>query len=365
MKKTKIIVMIYLSFLIKLQAVSPYELVNLYTPNGSVVEARLYEEDLDEYEQFMFEYNTIYSGFPEIILLADATNLYNCHGFTWSISEGGPVSGLEMDFSAFWTDGSYEETTEELAEKIFYGAVHSAVKSNTHPGMYVSKWGNGPLVVHPPDLSPYERTEATKYYRLKCLSEINNRVFTSDDVNIYSRCNMEIKNTSVESGAGVVVASGLSIRLLPGFHIKAGGKFEARIKPYDFNVDNPILPNESTPPMQISSVLFNQKAEDAELIHVSAFRENINYRGGAQLYQNIPNPAHDGTIIPFYLPSDVIEAKIQVISATGFPIKNILLSERGEGETTVEVSELQEGLYFYTLTVDGKVIETKRMLVLK
>jgi hypothetical protein len=59
------------------------------------------------------------------------------------------------DLHWYWDDGSYEETIEASAAKIFYyNGDHSAIKSPTHPGMYESKWGQAPRMRHAPGYGP-------------------------------------------------------------------------------------------------------------------------------------------------------------------------------------------------------------------
>lgn len=41
------------------------------------------------------------------------------------------------------------------------------------------------------------------------------------------------------------------------------------------------------------------------------------------------------------------------------------ISERGKGTVTIEGSEFSAGMYLYALIADGKVIDTKRMVLTK
>jgi hypothetical protein len=65
-------------------------------------------------------------------VLANASITYNCHSFAWNLMEGGSLCWLDQlpDLHKYWDDGSYIETTESSAKKIFYyNGDHSAVKS--------------------------------------------------------------------------------------------------------------------------------------------------------------------------------------------------------------------------------------------
>ena len=59
-----------------------------------------------------------------------ATRKYNCHGYAYSVANG-TVDTLEISLYPesfkFWKDGSYNEVSEEHAQKIYYANDHSAV----------------------------------------------------------------------------------------------------------------------------------------------------------------------------------------------------------------------------------------------
>jgi hypothetical protein len=81
------------------------------------------------------------------------------------------------------------------------------------------------------------------------------------------------------------------------------------------------------------------------------------------LDQNIPNPFNISTSIGFYLPSTVAIGNIYVYDMNGNQLKNFSISERGKGTVTIHGSEFSAGMYLYALVTDGKVIDTKRMIL--
>ena len=46
-------------------------------------------------------------------------------------------------------------------------------------------------------------------------------------------------------------------------------------------------------------------------------------------------------------------------------LKSYPLVQRGKGNVTINGSELTAGMYLYALIADGKVIDTKRMILTK
>ena len=58
-------------------------------------------------------------------------------------------------------------------------------------------------------------------------------------------------------------------------------------------------------------------------------------------------------------------AQLCIHNLQGSQIKQILISERGEGSQWISGSELSAGMYLYALIVDGKEVDVKRMILTK
>lgn len=83
------------------------------------------------------------------------------------------------------------------------------------------------------------------------------------------------------------------------------------------------------------------------------------------LEQNIPNPFSSSTFIGFYLPTTINVASIYIYDMNGVQLKSFIVNEREKGNITIQGSELTAGMYLYALIADGKVIDTKRMILTK
>ena len=82
------------------------------------------------------------------------------------------------------------------------------------------------------------------------------------------------------------------------------------------------------------------------------------------LYQNIPNPYDSVTTIRYFIPLGYTNARIAITSSLGQRISDIKLNTFGsEGSIEVDKGILQAAIYYYTLVVDGKSVDTKRMIV--
>jgi len=85
----------------------------------------------------------------------------------------------------------------------------------------------------------------------------------------------------------------------------------------------------------------------------------------AKLEQNVPNPFKGTTKIHYLVPSNSQSARIKIYDITGQIIENINIENFGRGEIDVQVNKLSNGIYHYSLEVDGKIIDTKKMSSLK
>lgn len=81
------------------------------------------------------------------------------------------------------------------------------------------------------------------------------------------------------------------------------------------------------------------------------------------LDQNVPNPFAEQTTISYTLTKGVQKAQMLFYNAEGKLINSSeLKTTAGKGQLNVFASDLSNGIYTYTLVVDGKVIDSKRML---
>ena len=82
------------------------------------------------------------------------------------------------------------------------------------------------------------------------------------------------------------------------------------------------------------------------------------------LYQNSPNPFKENTVIRFKLADDVRDAAICIFDMTGKTIKKLPISS-GMESVSVGGYEIGEGMFLYSLIVNGQEIDTKRMIISK
>ena len=83
-----------------------------------------------------------------------------------------------------------------------------------------------------------------------------------------------------------------------------------------------------------------------------------------KLYQNTPNPFKEKTTIHFTLADDARDAYICIFDMTGKPVKKLPISS-GMDSISFGGYEIGEGMFLYSLVVNGQEIDTKRMIITK
>ena len=84
---------------------------------------------------------------------------------------------------------------------------------------------------------------------------------------------------------------------------------------------------------------------------------------GPVLHQNLPNPFNGTTLIKYYLPQNADAANIVFSNGAGQIVKTVALTQKGEHMLEVNSNEFSTGMYYYTLYIGGKFIDSKKMIV--
>jgi hypothetical protein len=85
----------------------------------------------------------------------------------------------------------------------------------------------------------------------------------------------------------------------------------------------------------------------------------------ARLEQNVPNPFNHSTVIKYYLPQNTGNAIINITDMSGRIIKTIPVTAKENGQFTLEGGQLPTGIYQYLLIANGKLLDTKKMVLTK
>jgi hypothetical protein len=85
--------------------------------------------------------------------------------------------------------------------------------------------------------------------------------------------------------------------------------------------------------------------------------------GEAIMAQNEPNPFTHETVVKYTLPQSVSSAFMAVYDLTGKQITTFPINEKGSSSLTITSEKLAAGIYIYSIVADGKLVDSKRMIV--
>jgi len=83
----------------------------------------------------------------------------------------------------------------------------------------------------------------------------------------------------------------------------------------------------------------------------------------AVLRQNRPNPFHEKTVIEYALPESFTQAALFIYDLQGKQLGRFDIADKRSQRVELDGNTLAAGLYLYSLVVDGKVVDTKQMVL--
>jgi hypothetical protein len=111
----------------------------------------------------------------------------------------------------------------------------------------------------------------------------------------------------------------------------------------------------------------NEQKEQINQLLKAGNATGINQAGNAvngfALDQNIPNPFSNETVISYNLPQQVNSASLVVYDLSGKQITSFPITEKGTSSITISSEKLAAGIYIYSVMADGKILDSKRMVV--
>lgn len=118
--------------------------------------------------------------------------------------------------------------------------------------------------------------------------------------------------------------------------------------------------------------LKNRLNKIEELLNISTIESTADFKKvvlnsdekTAMLFQNLPNPFDNSTIIPFRIPRECHSVTIIITASTGKIVRAIPVSCK-ETQLSLEAGALAAGVYSYSLIVDGITVETRQMILSK
>lgn len=85
----------------------------------------------------------------------------------------------------------------------------------------------------------------------------------------------------------------------------------------------------------------------------------------ARLDQNIPNPFTNETRIGCFIPDNANSSFIITFNVNGTQLQSYNIAGKGDQVATIDATGFMPGMFFYSLFVDGKIVDTKKMILTK
>ena len=117
----------------------------------------------------------------------------------------------------------------------------------------------------------------------------------------------------------------------------------------------------------IEYMFYNQHNEDQNvkiIVHFWASPESIveDAMSGGSVSDVYPNPAVNTVNIDYSMPNTVTSAKVSIVNLLGSLVKESVV-ELNANKLSMDISELEGGIYFYNLIVNGEIYKTKKLII--
>lgn len=96
--------------------------------------------------------------------------------------------------------------------------------------------------------------------------------------------------------------------------------------------------------------------------HANKVESGSDLTKGIEFSNPYPNPANQQTDISFQLPSPNSQARVVLRNLLGSVVKEITV-QGSKNQFSIITSDLNNGLYFYSVIFDNKVFSTKKLIV--
>lgn len=93
---------------------------------------------------------------------------------------------------------------------------------------------------------------------------------------------------------------------------------------------------------------------------------SLNAESSTYLGEIYPNPANTSTTLAYSLPAGASTALVQVYSLDGKVVSSIVVpATAGKSQVQLATGQMAAGMYIYALVVDGKVLDSKKLAVVR
>lgn len=93
---------------------------------------------------------------------------------------------------------------------------------------------------------------------------------------------------------------------------------------------------------------------------ITGIHDNI--LSNIRLSEAYPNPATNFVTIDYDMPSEVDEASVRIVNILG-SVVNEQIIESGNKKLRLDVSDLKDGIYFYSIIINDYIFSTKKLII--
>lgn len=91
--------------------------------------------------------------------------------------------------------------------------------------------------------------------------------------------------------------------------------------------------------------------------------DNGSINTGSYIKQNSPNPFNKETAIEFFIAEKGATSSVLVFDMNGKLLKTLKLEGTGKGSITISANDFRPGMYYYSLIINNKEVDTKKMIL--
>ena len=96
---------------------------------------------------------------------------------------------------------------------------------------------------------------------------------------------------------------------------------------------------------------------------INGLDNNTSLGSGFNMGQNEPNPFTHETVIPYTIPEQVNSAYMTLYDLSGKQVASFQITKKGSSSIKITSEKIAAGMYIYSIVADGKVVDSKRMIV--
>ncbi len=111
--------------------------------------------------------------------------------------------------------------------------------------------------------------------------------------------------------------------------------------------------------------------DNPEIINTIIVKYSLGYVGikenkfhGAKVSDIFPNPVSNVAMFNYNLGNNIKSGEVKIINLLGKVVKSIPLITQ-QGLLKIDVSDLHEGIYFYTISLNNNIFKTKKFIIKK